>query len=581
MKESRESFHATKISQSPLKPLEPDVSFAYFVSRALTYFPNVNGNNAAFIEHGYKETRGMTEVIGTEDGFPFGLVNTNHSVGPGKINHVIGSIRKEKNIPGVGIDIMGQIDKRACAAFEIEPEEIASGEFSDVSIEIWCDRDKSTFVAMTNPSSDKLEDQKCFTAEEAASLGIRRTRWSEPDPYLYEGKVVVELCSPIRCRGVALVPDPADKTANVFEVAASMEQQQTEDAAKKASAEAHPEPYGPDADYADPGFRGKKRYPTDTEAHVRAALSYWGNPSNRSKYAAQDQQHITNAIQKAKEKFGIGDNDEEKSGFSTTDIPDLSPTASYYDSVTPVTETDACTGDLPDDAYADVHFNPEEDESERRFPLYASAKSHADGVPHKGLLKAALQAHSDGRTRDPKAALQKLKLAHSQLHGENMDKNEELAAALASANSAKDELAATITTKDGEIATLTQQVTTLTEEVASLKSQIAARDAEELANKRFATLAAVEGFTVTDEEKASLIEALKTEDDTKFENRVLTVKLAAAEEKAAKAKTAPTQESASGETEEDAALHAAGEQGLDIFAPSIPKAAKTKFSDLV
>ena len=41
-----------------------------------------------------------------------------------------------------------------------------------------------------------------------------------------------------------------------------------------------------DVPYADEGYQpdGKKRYPIDTEEHVRAAWNYFSKPSNSSKY---------------------------------------------------------------------------------------------------------------------------------------------------------------------------------------------------------------------------------------------------------------------------------------------------------
>lgn len=223
MNQFTERFRAKRPNSSPLSAPEPDDSFTYIVGRALSVWPTANGNNAAFAEEDFRQTKGLKSLIGTNLGFPFGLVNTNHSVGPGKPNIVIGSVREEAWAQDGGVDIVAQIDKRACAAYDIEPEDFAS-DLGNFSIEIACDRDRSSFVCMTNPSSKRLEDQTVFTAEEAASLGIRRTSWAEPEPYLYQEKhLVVELCSPIRCRGVAVLPDPADTTANVFEVAASLE----------------------------------------------------------------------------------------------------------------------------------------------------------------------------------------------------------------------------------------------------------------------------------------------------------------------------------------------------------------------
>jgi hypothetical protein len=49
-------------------------------------------------------------------------------------------------------------------------------------------------------------------------------------------------------------------------------------------------PYGEDTPYADPGYQedGKKRYPVDTEAHVRAAWSYVNQDKNAKQYSSGD-----------------------------------------------------------------------------------------------------------------------------------------------------------------------------------------------------------------------------------------------------------------------------------------------------
>ena len=49
----------------------------------------------------------------------------------------------------------------------------------------------------------------------------------------------------------------------------------------------------------------RSRSPDDTEAHVRAALSYWGKPKNRAKYSAKDQATIGGRIRAAAKEFGI------------------------------------------------------------------------------------------------------------------------------------------------------------------------------------------------------------------------------------------------------------------------------------
>jgi hypothetical protein len=71
-------------------------------------------------------------------------------------------------------------------------------------------------------------------------------------------------------------------------------------------------PYG-DVTYADPGYNGKKRYPIDTEAHVRAALSYIAQKSNAAKYTADQLRAIKSKIRGAARKLGIGTSDDSKS----------------------------------------------------------------------------------------------------------------------------------------------------------------------------------------------------------------------------------------------------------------------------
>lgn len=612
-----ERFYAKRPNTSPLSAPDPDDSFSYLVGRAVSVFPTCNGNQAAFLAEDFRETRGLKQLIGTDKGFKFGLANANHSVGPGKSNMVLGSIRDEE-WAGDGVDLVVQIDKRACEAYSVEPEDFTEeGGLNSFSIEIACDRDRSTFVAMTNPASQKLEDQTIFSAEEAAQQGIRRTSFAEPNPFLYQDKfMVVELCSPIRCRGVAVLPDPADKTANVYEVAASMEKPKSlRDQLKAAKGEEHTkrvkavkdtlnehgiklsddqdhaldralgiseggkldtlidsitgadeeaaqikEPYG-DVDYADPGYRdGKKRYPID-EKHIRAALSFWGNPENREEYTPEQQKHITDKIDAAKKKFGIGD--EEDSGFSVTDTPYINSVGTDYDGCDAIDIDAAQSPDMPDEAFADTYFNPEEVSDERKYPLYASPADYVKGKPHKGLVKAALQAHADGKIQNRKSALQRLQVAHSLLHGAKPMNDTEQAALEAKVAEVQAALAGKdtmISEKDTEIAGLKEQNTKLAEEIAALKAKEDARTQEELANKRLAELTAIEGFAVKDEEKASLVEALKTEDQIGFENRVLKAKIASMEEAAKKVK-----ESKKGD-EEDASLIVAAARGdLDIF----------------
>lgn len=73
-------------------------------------------------------------------------------------------------------------------------------------------------------------------------------------------------------------------------------------------------PYG-DVKYADPGYReGVARYPIDSEAHARAALSYFSMPKNHKGYTGEQIKTIMGRIKAACRRFGIevSDDDSEK-----------------------------------------------------------------------------------------------------------------------------------------------------------------------------------------------------------------------------------------------------------------------------
>lgn len=59
--------------------------------------------------------------------------------------------------------------------------------------------------------------------------------------------------------------------------------------------------YG-DVKFADPT---NKKYPIDTEEHVRAAWSYIHQQRNRDEYSAKDLKTIEDRIKKAGQKYGI------------------------------------------------------------------------------------------------------------------------------------------------------------------------------------------------------------------------------------------------------------------------------------
>lgn len=80
----------------------------------------------------------------------------------------------------------------------------------------------------------------------------------------------------------------------------------------KADKKKSEEPYG-DVEYADPGYQDdkKKRYPLDSEKHVRAAWSYINMPKNASKYSEGDLKKVKAAILAACKKYGIETDDQK------------------------------------------------------------------------------------------------------------------------------------------------------------------------------------------------------------------------------------------------------------------------------
>ena len=71
-------------------------------------------------------------------------------------------------------------------------------------------------------------------------------------------------------------------------------------------------PYG-DVTYADPGYQsdGKKRYPIDTEEHVRAAWSYINKPANAGKYSSSQVAAIKSRIRSKMKGLGANVSKED------------------------------------------------------------------------------------------------------------------------------------------------------------------------------------------------------------------------------------------------------------------------------
>jgi HK97 family phage prohead protease len=175
-------------------------------------------------------------------------------------------------------------------------------------------------------------------------------------------------------------------------------------------------PYG-EVEYADPGYQEdkKKRYPIDTEAHIRAAWNYINKPKNAAKYSSENlakvkakivaawkkvidkegppsaadnkKQQIERVIRRWHDKFGRDPSVAILARFSADDIPEPDDDESKSDFL------DRCQdeigdGDDDDDAeeaceqaWEDAQDGDDEDE-ERRAPelVHKAHSGEVDGV---------------------------------------------------------------------------------------------------------------------------------------------------------------------------------------------------------
>lgn len=588
--------------KSPLKSRESNESYFYPVTRAVSFWPVVNGNGAFFEEDKLAPLVNSTDE---EDGFIGKLVNLWHKKGVDTGNQIIGAIKDQAVVPGSGIDLLARIDRKAADTYGITPEDFApDGEYSSSSIEIWCDFDKSIFVALTNTSSNKLDDQTIFTADEAEKIGMDRTAKTG---YRYQDKYeVVEGMWPLRCRGLAFMDDPADSTANVFELAASMQR------GKRMTLDellASKEALTPGKYHADPGFLEdkKERYQLDTPDNVRSAESLFG--MNKDKYTDEQQRHIESEMSEARTRLGMKQADQENSSMTDDSgfvdapfsISDFNSPTHSYDEVKCSDMSDEECNKLPDEAFAASYTTADGHSRVRKLPLYRTKADYASGKPEPGLVKAAIMSlgkstYEGGVDLHPNLhaeARNKVRTAHKQLYpqGANqVDPKEkeaiEQAAFEKGVQSKADEIAnlnaqvATLTserdsakaesadfkTKHDEIAT---KLATIEEEKASLTKTIEDKKAEELANTRLSELSKIEGFSAgkTDEEKASLLDTLKAESETDYKFRHNAETIASLQRKVAAGPVKAAQEDASKQGEEAAALRARSMSldGMPVF----------------
>lgn len=177
---------------------------------------------------------------------------------------------------------VGDVDKRANRLFLNALSEVSlvdQGSCSVAKIGLW---------KMEDGASDVLE------AEEPAAAA---TPAAEPSP---AGALPFNVLKADDARKLGLVVPEGVEVVKLFGAKAIDVEKLTEGAGS----------------YADPGWQadGNKRYPLDTEAHVKAASSYFGRPRNRKKYTAEQVKKIDAKIDLAKKKFKIGEYAEKSDG---------------------------------------------------------------------------------------------------------------------------------------------------------------------------------------------------------------------------------------------------------------------------
>lgn len=134
---------------------------------------------------------------------------------------------------------------------------------------------------MSTPHSPLCDDPSCGACAQARATAA------------FRGDPTAEQVQPgkVTCPSCGHRFEPGGGAVRVTEATATK--------AKKA-------PYG-DVEYADPGHQadGKKRYPLDTEDHVRAAWSYINQSKNAAKYGAADLKKVKARVKAAMKRLDI------------------------------------------------------------------------------------------------------------------------------------------------------------------------------------------------------------------------------------------------------------------------------------
>jgi hypothetical protein len=205
---------------------EPDGDYFYTATRLLSWYPVINSKGATYEKEDFDEGL-LSTLIGKQ-------ANLTHDKAK-----VIGSIFAVV-ANDEGIDVGVRIDREQADIHGLDPEDLRDGNcFSHVSVELTKDPAKSYFYIYDEGFNVKNR----IPVLKGRDQGIRRSTAS--DPYRLMGNRVAERIKPARFTGVGFVPNPADKTAKLYAVAASDDSEETlkpdlTSGTKKTNSGSHP-----------------------------------------------------------------------------------------------------------------------------------------------------------------------------------------------------------------------------------------------------------------------------------------------------------------------------------------------------
>jgi hypothetical protein len=220
---TKEWFDETQDGKVKIALPEADGDYMYTATRLLSWYPIVNSRGATYEKEDFD-----ADLLGTLIGKQANLTHDKSKV----IGSIFAVVANDE-----GIDIGVRIDREQADIHGLDEADLKEGQcFSQVSVELTKDPSESVFYAY----DDEFNVLRQIPVLKGRNQGIRRT--TEADPYRLQGHRVAERIKPARFTGVGFVPNPADKTAKLYAVAASDDAEDTPKAVPepaKKRAESH------------------------------------------------------------------------------------------------------------------------------------------------------------------------------------------------------------------------------------------------------------------------------------------------------------------------------------------------------